>query len=466
MAGIGFQLRQTLEAKTLTSVFKAFGHSAILSSGPWVISMVIILGIGLVNIYLFDSKEGDNMMLQSSVTYVSALAISSIYTGFFQLPFTRFIADRIYEKRYYLVLPNFLGILIVVFSLGMVIGLILGINIFDTQSNLFVLLYSTLFVVLSGVWMANILAATLKLYKLVILFYLLGYLSIYFVAIWLTKYGVIGLLVAFVVGNSLLFFLLFLGIVFYYPSSNEKNKKFIRFDMFTQTFGKFYWKLAWSGMFYNIAIWIDKAIFWFTPIIGYVVIDGLHASMIYDFPIFLAYLSIIPGMAVVFYRLEVDFASSYESFYRAINNHGTLREIKRHKQGMIDAVKITIREILFVQGMFNIFLFLSAEQLFELLMLPKLYLPLFYVDVIGVQLQLGFMSILAFLYYLDRQKEAFFYTLAFVLLNALLTWISIELGPYFYGYGFSVTLLILFVASIQTLNAILQELDYQTFMLQ
>jgi uncharacterized membrane protein len=294
----------------------------------------------------------------------------------------------------------------------------------------------------------------------------LGYLSIYFVAIWLTKYGVIGLLVAFVVGNSLLFFLLFLGIVFYYPSSNEKNKKFIRFDMFTQTFGKFYWKLAWSGMFYNIAIWIDKAIFWFTPIIGYVVIDGLHASMIYDFPIFLAYLSIIPGMAVVFYRLEVDFASSYESFYRAINNHGTLREIKRHKQGMIDAVKITIREILFVQGMFNIFLFLSAEQLFELLMLPKLYLPLFYVDVIGVQLQLGFMSILAFLYYLDRQKEAFFYTLAFVLLNALLTWISIELGPYFYGYGFSVTLLILFVASIQTLNAILQELDYQTFMLQ
>jgi uncharacterized membrane protein len=76
------------------------------------------------------------------------------------------------------------------------------------------------------------------------------------------------------------------------------------------------------------------------------------------------------------------------------------------------------------------------------------------------------MSILAYLYYLDRQREALLYTLAFVLVNALLTWISIQMGPYFYGYGYSVTLLILFVASIATLNRILQELDYETFMLQ
>jgi uncharacterized membrane protein len=276
----------------------------------------------------------------------------------------------------------------------------------------------------------------------------------------------LGLLISFIVGNTLLFVLLFLGIIYFYPSYSRHNREFVRFDMFSQNFGRFYWKLAYSGMLYNIAIWIDKILFWMSPIVGYRVIDKLHASMVYDFPIFLAYLSIIPGMAIFFFRLEVNFAQSYERFYRAINHHGTLQEIKRHKQGMIDAIKISIQEILFVQGLFNIFLFMSADYLFELLMLPKLYLPLFYVDVIGVQMQLGFMSILAYLYYLDRQKEALIYTLAFVLLNALLTWISIQLGPYFYGYGFSVTLLILFVASILTLNKILQELDYKTFMLQ
>jgi len=466
MAGIGFQLKRTLEEKTLSAVFKTFGYSAVLSSGPWVISMIIILGIGLTNIYLFHTKGSDTTMLKASVTYVSALALSSIYTGFFQLPFTRFIADRTYEKRYYLVLPNFLGMIIVTIAIGMLIATPLAIFLFDTQSNLFVLLYITLFVVLSCVWIANILAASLKLYKHVIIFYLLGYISIYISSIFLHNYGVIGLMISFIIGNTILFILLFLGIIFYYPSYNKKNNKFIRFDMFRQNYGKFYWKLGWSGMFYNIAIWIDKVIFWFTPIVGYMVIDKLHASMVYDFPIFLAYLSIIPGMAIFFYRLEANFAQEYSKFYGAINKHGTLRQIKEYKQGMINAVKLSIQEILFVQGMFNILIFLGAEKLFELFLLPKLYLPLFYVDVIGVQLQLGFMSILAYLYYLDRQKEALVYTLLFVVINALLTWVSIQLGPYFYGYGFSVTLLILFVSSSITLNNILQELDYKTFMLQ
>ena len=466
MAGIGFQLKKILEERTLTSVAKTFGYSAILSSGPWVISMIIILGIGLTNIYFFQTKDPNNIILKSSVTYVSALAISSILTGFLQLPFTRFVADRIYEKRYYLVLPNFLGTIVVTIGVSAVIATLLAIFIFYSQSNLFIILYITLFVVLSVVWIANILAASLKLYKLVILFYLLGYIAIYICFIFLREYQLIGLIISFIIGNSILFILLFLGIIYYYPSSNRNNRRFIRFDMFKQNYGKFYWKLGWSGMLYNISIWIDKVIFWFSPIVGYAVIDGLHASMVYDFPIFLAYLSIIPGMAIFFYRLEADFADSYARFYHAINKHGTLEQIRRYKQNMIDGVKRSVQEVLFVQGMFNILLFLSSKKLFEIFMLPKLYLPLFYVDVIGVQLQLGFMSILAYLYYLDREKEALIYTALFVLLNALLTWISVQLGPYFYGYGFSTALLILFVAGINTLNNILRELDYQTFMLQ
>jgi len=466
MAGIGFELKQILKEKSLTAVFKTFGYSAILSSGPWVISMIIILGIGLSNIYFYHTEDPTQTMLKASVTYVSALALSSVYTGFFQLPFTRFIADRMYEKKHYLILPNFIGTIMMTIVGGFLIALPLAIFLFDTQSNLFVLLYTTMFIVLSCVWIANILAASLKLYKQVIIFYLLGYALIYLCAYLFRDYGVIGLLISFIIGNSLLFILLFLGIIYYYPSYNQENQRFIRFDIFDQKFGKFYWKLGFSGMFYNIAIWIDKVIFWFSPIVGYVVIDKLHASMVYDFPIFLAYLSIIPGMAIFFFRLEVDFARAYDKFYRAINRHGTLSQIKYHKQQMIDAVTRSIQEILFIQGMFNILLFLSAETLFEVLVLPKLYLPLFYIDVIGVQLQLGFMSILAYLYYLDKQKEALLYTLAFVLLNALLTYISIHMGPYFYGYGYSVTLLILFVASIRTLNTILRELDYETFMLQ
>ena len=193
MAGIGFELKQILKEKSLTSVLKTFGYSAVLSSGPWVISMIIILGIGLSNIYLFHTFDPHDTMLKSSVTYVSALALSSIFTGFFQLPFTRFIADRMYEKRYYLVLPNFIGILVFTISIAFVLGLLLGLFLFDSQNNLFILLYATLFVVLSAVWIANILAASLKLYKHVILFYLLGYIAIYICSIFLRNHQIVGL---------------------------------------------------------------------------------------------------------------------------------------------------------------------------------------------------------------------------------------------------------------------------------
>ena len=138
MAGIGFELKQILEEKSLASVFKTFGYSAILSSGPWVISMIIILGIGLSNIYLLHTNNANENMLQASVVYVSALALSSVYTGFFQLPFTRFTADRIYEKRHYLVLPNFLGMIIVTILLGFIIALPLALFLFDSQNNFFI----------------------------------------------------------------------------------------------------------------------------------------------------------------------------------------------------------------------------------------------------------------------------------------------------------------------------------------
>ena len=42
MAGIGFELRKILKEDRLLSLGKVYGYSAILSSGPWVISILAI----------------------------------------------------------------------------------------------------------------------------------------------------------------------------------------------------------------------------------------------------------------------------------------------------------------------------------------------------------------------------------------------------------------------------------------
>ena len=61
------------------------------------------------------------------------------------------------------------------------------------------------------------------------------------------------------------------------------------------------------GLLYNLGIWADKFMFWFFPPTSQPIIGALRASLIYDLPVFLSYLSIIPGMAVFLVRIETDF---------------------------------------------------------------------------------------------------------------------------------------------------------------
>ena len=111
MAGIGFELRKLLAQNNLTGVLQAYLYASIIGSGPWVLSIVGILVIGLVS----SAVAAPGLMVtqfQVSVTYL--IAGSLILTGFVQLSFTRFIADRLYEKKEAIVLPNFNGVTLVV----------------------------------------------------------------------------------------------------------------------------------------------------------------------------------------------------------------------------------------------------------------------------------------------------------------------------------------------------------------
>ncbi|MGS0744326.1 exopolysaccharide Pel transporter PelG, partial [Glaciimonas sp. GG7] len=53
-----------------------------------------------------------------------------------------------------------------------------------------------------------------------------------------------------------------------------------------------------------------------------------------------------------------------------------------------------------------------------------------------------------------------------VVLNSVLSWWTLALGPAYYGYGFAVALLIVVMGSIYMLDRKLEVLEYQTYMLQ
>lgn len=109
MAGIGFQLRKILAKDRYSATLRAYVYAGMISSGPWVLSIVSVMVIGLLSLgYLVPAKEVGQFLI--SVTYL--MAGSLILTGGLQLFFTRYVSDRLFEKRYDIILPNLLGVLL------------------------------------------------------------------------------------------------------------------------------------------------------------------------------------------------------------------------------------------------------------------------------------------------------------------------------------------------------------------
>ena len=96
MAGIGFELRKILKHQTLTGVARAYAYAGLISSGPLILSIFGILIIGVMSLAFVIPKYAI-VQFQVSVTYL--IACSLVLTGPLQLSFTRFISDRIFEKR-------------------------------------------------------------------------------------------------------------------------------------------------------------------------------------------------------------------------------------------------------------------------------------------------------------------------------------------------------------------------------
>tara|TARA_R110000751_G_scaffold68768_1_gene139886 strand:+ start:8246 stop:9616 length:1371 start_codon:yes stop_codon:yes gene_type:complete len=455
MAGIGFELRRILSKDTYTSTMRAYVYAGLISSGPWVLSIISVMLIGLMSIgYVVP----DELVRQFLVTVTYLMATSLICTGGLQLFFTRFVSDRLFEQRRELITPNLLGILLLVTVGAGIFGTVVLLWLFD-QSFLYRLLVLANFVTLCNLWLVIIFLSGMKAYNRILLVMLLGYGCMIISAYFMRNLGMEGLLLALLIGHATLLFVFMFDIVREYHS-----EKLVAFDFLDRR--KVFLSLLVTGFCYNLGIWIDKFIFWFNPGTSEHVIGPLRASMLYDLPIFLAYLAIIPGMAVFLVRIETDFAEWYERLFSAVRDGETLQHIRQLKNEMTLAIRQGLKEICKVQGLTVLLLFLFAPYLFDLLGMSPYYLPLFYIDLIGVSVQVVFMALLNIFFYLDKRDVVLRLCVLFVVLNALLTLLSLYLGPSFFGYGFTLSLVICVVAGLLQLSSALDSLEYDTFMLE
>ena len=165
----------------------------------------------------------------------------------------------------------------------------------------------------------------------------------------------------------------------------------------------------------------------------------LYAAPQYDTAVYLSFLSIVPGMAVFFLRLETDFADKYEGFFKAIEERGSLADIRAARQAVIDSLKSGILHLFKIQGIFTAFIVAFARPIAEAAGIGSIQTGIFQVTLFGAFLLVCFLSMLTVLFYFDDQKGALIASVVFAAANAGLAIPTIMAKEAWYGYGFVVS---------------------------
>jgi uncharacterized membrane protein len=457
LAGIGFELRKLLRRESLLGVMRAYGYAGLISSGPWVLSIlgIMLVGVCSVGVVLPAERVRDFLV---AVTYL--MAASLILTGLLQLMFTRFIADRLFQRQKEVVLANLLGALTLTTLVAGGLGTVAVILFFRTSGPALRMLLVASFAVVSDVWMLVVLLSGLKSYRSVLAAFAIGYGVSVTASILLRHHSIEGLFAGYLLGQTTLLATMLALLVREYAI----GPLIVSFAFLSPR--QAFYSLMFTGFFYNLGIWADKLIFWFNPDTSEPALAPMRSSVIYDLPIFLSYLSTVPGMAVFLVRVETDFAEHYDLFFNAVRQGDTLPHIEHLRQGMTFYIRQGIYEIFKVQGLTVLLLLLAGPRLLAAIGISPLYLQLFYVDVVAVGVQVLLLAILNVLFYLDRRATALLMAILFTVLNFGLTRLTQWLGPAFYGYGFAgATALTSFIGVI-LLSRLLERLEYETFMLQ
>jgi uncharacterized membrane protein len=431
-------------------------------SGPWIISIGSMLFIGILSQVTGRGADAVTPFL-ATVTYLMAFSLT--LSGLLQLLFVRFVADRLFEKREDAIAPNLLGaMLVTTVASGCVGTAVVGATNWDStvpgspDHVAFRVLIVAAFVTLCNVWMLSGLLSGVKAYRNVVVVFAIGYgITVTLAPVLGARAHLAGYVAGFFVGHAAMLFAMLVLVLRRYPSD-----RFIAFEFLRKK--TIHPDLAVTGALLNGAVWVDKFVFWMNPVTSEPLIGPIRHSVVYDVPIFVAYLSVIPGMAVFFVRIETDFAEQYERYYAAVRQGETLAELRRLRGALAEAARSGIDDIFRIQGLTVVVLLLIGERVLALFRIPGFYSYLFNIDVAGVGFQVLLLATLTILFYLDCRKLALWLAALFAGANLTFSIASQHLGPRFYGFGFLVATALTSLVALAALSRKLDRLDYETFM--
>lgn len=450
MAGIGFKLQKILSEKTYSSVIKGYAFAAIISSGPWLFSVICVGLLGYLSGYFLEGH--DKEIFRSMVVYTYAFSL--IITGFFQMVVTRYISDRLFCEDEDAVLPTFGVVLLFTTAL---LGVCAGIFYCFIDFNIQLKVYSILlFIVVGNIWIVMVFLTALRNYNHIIWSFGIGVLFSMGLGFLLGHYyGLSGLTLGYLIGQFVILASLIAAVFSEFHFEKKMNREFLHY------FG-LYPQLIFISFFYNLGIWIDKFILWYSAE-GTQIKDLFYSHPLYDTVVYLAYLTIIPSLSLFLIRIETSFYLSYRDFYGSIVNRRPYHEIQEQKKLLIDSINLSTYRLLIVQGSISLLFIVMSPFIIEILKLDWRQLHVLRIAILGSFLHALILVLSIIIQYFDLRNFSLGVSILFCFTNAIFTWISIKIGFSALGYGYFlgclVTVIIGYIILIKKINC----LEYLTF---
>lgn len=450
MAGIGFQLERILEDNTYLSHLKAYMYSAVICSGPWILSVLTITALSVFtpkNIDMFEM-----MYFRTVITYI--FCFSLIVAGILYLSLSRYLADKLYEKDDESIIPIFNSSI----ALLLIVQAPIGFFLFNAEevSLLSVLLSVFIYMVISILWVIMIFLTTLRDYSAIFFSYLAGaVISVVTSLVLGGKFGLEGYLAGYFIGHFTTTLLLSSRIFIEFKSKRLFDMELFPFLLKNKT-------LVFIGLFYNIAIWIDKIVFWMSPMaVKFSFL--LRAFPTYEIAVFFAYIGIIPALSIFLIHVETNFYREYKNFYSEILNKASYSAIKEAKKEMMRSLRASASKLIIFQGIITLLLATFSQEIAEFLRLKPVAIPIFRIASIGAFLHSLLLVVVIVSLYFDFQGLAFIITLTFLVTNGIFSFFTLGMEVPFLGYGYFFSTLVSLILGFYLLDYKLKRLEYLAF---
>jgi uncharacterized membrane protein len=451
MAGIGFALRRLTQQDNLGGIATAYAHAALVSSGPWLFTIIALAGIDLLGPRLVDPAA----LGLFRVIVIYNFAFSLVIAGPITMIANRYLADRLFLKEADAAPGMLLGALALLFAAQAAFALPFY-GLFAVLDPAMRVLAIVSFFVVGGIWLVCVFLTALKSFAAITRTFAIGMAIAFAAAIVLAApYGAPGLLGGFLIGLATILFALIARVFIEYPYRPTRPFAFLAY------FVK-YWELGLCGLVYNLAIWVDKWVMWFAPE------ASARAGVLvtysdYDGAMFLAYLSIVPGMSLFLVSLETRFYEQYLTFYRDLLGHAPYDQIASNHRRMMRLLAESFRNIALMQAVVCYLVAVLAPLLLDGLGTSIRQLGIFRFGVLGALFHALMLFATVILAYFDLRRLVLVVYATFLMSNLGFTWLTRDLGYPYYGYGyFLASLVSLVLAYVLTTRSVMR-LPYITF---